>query len=256
MRGSMLALPLVFWSGVVLGQEPGAPPPACSCVLLDVSRSVQSSPVKELFKGTFAEFLKTVRHGDTLIVAVISSWSEQELKLPVKEHFPPFAAKTTNLLQKRLLEAQAEQQLKQRLETVASSFNQLLEETHSATDTNSAQRGQQTDIFGALLLTERIFHACPGTTHRLLILSDMVHEAEGINFDKDRLSPSYFAKILATLHREHRMPKLTGVEVYVVGAHHREPERFRKIRDFWYEYFGKTGAKLVDYGAAPLGFDR
>lgn len=212
--------------------------------------------MKGLFKSTFADFLKTVRHGDTLTVALISSLSEQELNLVLNEHFPYFEAKTTNLLYKRTQEAQADQQLRQRLENVARTFNQYLENIYSRASTNSSPQSAQTDIFGALLLTERIFKKCPEAKRKLLILSDMIHEAEGINFDKDILSSSYFAKIFSTLTREHRMPKFAGVDVYVVGAQHREPERFRKIREFWHEYFEKTGATVVDYGAASLGFEQ
>jgi hypothetical protein len=91
----------------------------------------------------------------------------------------------------------------------------------------------------------------PQKRKTLVIFSDMVEESGELNFERDRLEPARVQGILATLSRDDRLPNLSGVSVYVVGATHVNLQRYRRTREFWLALFKAAGADLrpENYGS-------
>lgn len=89
-----------------------------------------------------------------------------------------------------------------------------------------------------------------GQATRLLILSDMIEESPLVNMAREVPDERATARLLDSLHERRVLPKLTGVQVHVVGASGRSAMHMARIRAFWEAYFAAAGAQLASYGRA------
>jgi hypothetical protein len=115
----------------------------------------------------------------------------------------------------------------------------------------------RTDLLGSLELAARAFTSAAQPRKILVIASDMVQDADGLNFERAPLDETARHKLLATLKSGGRIPSLSGVRVYVVGGGGPTLERARNIREFWLALFNEAGAELLPehYGGPLLTFD-
>lgn len=101
-----------------------------------------------------------------------------------------------------------------------------------------------TDIFGALVLTGQMFKRTRDDRRVLVIFSDMRHEAFGIDLERPAIVS--VPPITAKVERAKLLADLQEVEVYVLGvdAAGKDVAYWESLREFWTEYFRRSGAAL------------
>jgi hypothetical protein len=104
-----------------------------------------------------------------------------------------------------------------------------------------------TDILGTLFVAAELFVQVPNGPKILFILSDMRHEATGVNLEAPRVVPIDSA--LAKVDKARLIANLQGVEIYVLGvdAARRHVAYWQSLRDFWVAYFQKAGGNVKAY---------
>lgn len=105
-----------------------------------------------------------------------------------------------------------------------------------------------TDILGALLLADQLFHERPsGWRDVLVILSDMRQDTADLNLE----TPAEFVVKSALVKTEMKgwIARLGNVQVYVLGVDNAgEPIAcWGRLRDYWLDYFTKAGAHVQRY---------
>jgi len=102
-----------------------------------------------------------------------------------------------------------------------------------------------TDIIGALYLAEAILKTSHSAPQNLLFFSDM-RNTVGINLS-DASQSSFTLTELSSSNM--RIPDLSGVNVYVYGAHNGvyTENNWNKLMTFWREFFEKANANLIVY---------
>lgn len=103
-----------------------------------------------------------------------------------------------------------------------------------------------TDVFGGILLAAQLFdQSSPKARKILLIFSDMRHHTADVDLESPRLVP------FVELRQKAPLPRLQGVEVYVLGVDGagKEIPYWTSLERFWTEYFEKCGAALRRYSA-------
>ncbi|MGO9642360.1 MAG: hypothetical protein ACLP1Y_13775 [Candidatus Acidiferrales bacterium] len=105
-----------------------------------------------------------------------------------------------------------------------------------------------TDILGALLLADQIFHEkSNGWRNVLVIFSDMRQETA----DLDLETPATFDAEAAIVKTEKKLliAHLVTVEVYVLGVDNagKPLAYWNRLREYWIEYFKKAGAHVESY---------
>jgi hypothetical protein len=105
-------------------------------------------------------------------------------------------------------------------------------------------RFQSTDILGFLIVAGMAFQKTPAMRHVLLIHSDMRQSAAPLDIEHVHVVP--VAASLSAVERRHLFADLSGVEVYVSGAHAvgKDIAYWQSLRDFWTAYFERCHATL------------
>lgn len=100
-----------------------------------------------------------------------------------------------------------------------------------------------TDLFGALAQAEIEFEAVPTATKRLVVLSDMRHVGRGLNLERSVAEPLALVK---KVHAKRLIPRLEGVRVWALGVHTAgfDEHQWRRLKEFWVEYFKQAEAEL------------
>jgi len=105
-----------------------------------------------------------------------------------------------------------------------------------------------TDILGALLLGDQLFHERPiGWRNVLVIFSDMRQDTADLNLETPaRLD---VGAALGRTENKGLVARLGDVKVYVLGADNagRPIAYWDRVRDYWLEYFMKAGARVQRY---------
>jgi hypothetical protein len=106
----------------------------------------------------------------------------------------------------------------------------------------------RTDIFGALILSADILRASP-RRKVLVVFSDMRESSATLDFEHEKTIAK--RTTLATVEKEGLVPRLHGVDVYVLGVDGtgRSIPYWNSLRDFWEAYFGKAQANLKAFSA-------
>lgn len=104
-----------------------------------------------------------------------------------------------------------------------------------------------TDVFGALVLAGQIFDDSPGMKKVLVILSDMRHEAFGVNLESPGMIDG--AEMIKRVERSGLIAELEDAEVHITGAvaPGKLPAYWQSLRRFWRQYFDKAGAALSTF---------
>ena len=99
------------------------------------------------------------------------------------------------------------------------------------------------DLFGGLARASIELGDAAGARKRLIVLSDMRQFGRGYNFERPIVAP---AKALEATQGQGLIPRLDGVEVWVLGAHTVgiDERHWDGLRVFWAEYFRRAGATL------------
>lgn len=105
-----------------------------------------------------------------------------------------------------------------------------------------------TDILGSLVVAGQLLQQAPDAQRRVLVLfSDMREFTRHLNFETASDIPMDAA--LAKVDEGRFLANFKGVEVYVIGvdAVGQEVAEWDRVREFWTEYFRKTGGVLRTY---------
>jgi hypothetical protein len=117
----------------------------------------------------------------------------------------------------------------------------------------------QTDLLGAMFIASQSFGQAPPAARKLLIVfSDMRQSTVGL--DLEHIAVSNTDTLLNKATHAIGEPDLSGVEVYALGvdAAGITYARWRGIRNFWTQYFGKAGASVKAYSVLrelPVGWN-
>jgi hypothetical protein len=113
-----------------------------------------------------------------------------------------------------------------------------------------AQRPTGNAILDSLGLAQKVFDSYPDAKNRyLLIFSDMFENSTRYSFKQKNLTSDRVKRFIQTESDAGRVPDLSGVEVYVVGAGATRggdtaPQHVRAVEQFWLDYMEVTGASL------------
>lgn len=105
---------------------------------------------------------------------------------------------------------------------------------------------QRTDVLGALVISSHLLQPIPGWRNVLVLFSDM-RDTRAVNLNEASKVPATAA--LKRVIKQELIADLKKVEVYVlgVGGAEKEPAYWNSLRQFWAEYFKKSGATLRTY---------
>lgn len=220
-------------------------------VLFDLSGSTKD--FRNVSFETFKKILSGTTHGDVIVAAKITESSIVEPEIPVKEPFPEFVAldKTGRPTDNEFLIRQAKQEADKKL---ANKKDELLKIVKEFLFTGNARK---TDIMSSLHVADRVFKNYVRDKAILVILSDMIENADAYNFGNEKLTQKRIEEIIKKEKARNGMPELTGVKIYVVSAGKLSADRFFAIQNFWLRYFKECGANLSkeNYGSALLNFN-
>ncbi len=251
MRRTAWLLALVVLSSAGCGRVGGKSPAygKTVVVLADVSGSVRDREAIATYEDGFQKIVGKLGPGDVLVAGWITARSESEARLPINEVMPEVEKTVDNELVKEAARTRAARALAAKRPELIQRFDSLLEAP--------AQGSRNTDILGALDLAQRIFASYPRPARALVLLSDMVQESPGLNLKGRDLGRRACSTLIRRLQKQGRIPELTGVQVWVVGARSGNAARFREIRAFWMELFKTAGATLTEanYGGPLIRFD-
>jgi hypothetical protein len=108
---------------------------------------------------------------------------------------------------------------------------------------------QHTDIFGILAIAADVLQGPTGSRKVLVIFSDMRNSTNDL--DLERPATVSVREALRKAEQRHLVMHLTGVELYVLGVDGagKSIAYWNSLKEFWAEYFRKTGAGLKAYSA-------
>lgn len=219
-------------------------PPKQVCLLYDLSESTNMSEIRQAYVATTRTILKKMKPGDVLLAALITERSISELHFGLQYEFPRFNPTTDNILIERKEKEIFEKQLMQVKDSLLHIADSLL--------THPPRRIMKTEILSALQVVEQVFKSYPQPRKILVINSDMIEDSDFYNFTRENLTAKHIAQIIEAEKAARRVPDLSGVKVYVVGAMAQRTQRFLQIRDFWMAYFQACGATVSEQNYGPI----
>jgi hypothetical protein len=238
--GAFLLYTPLIWSAEVFGKSENSPQnPRAIIIFVDMSDSANEAR-RTVCKEAFEKIYQNLRQGDRVVVGTITSRSYIEFKPTVDEEIPK-----KTIWDNRL---QFERNLTNTKEKIRGETNKLL----------SRERGTAlTEILDSLNIADTIFHEEKERKKILVILSDMIEDSKGYNFDKDKITDEYIDNVIRDRQKNNLLPKLTGVKVYVAGASAADSNKFRAVQTFWARYLTKSGADFSPhrYGHSLITFE-
>lgn len=173
---------------------------------------------------------------------------------------PPFPAKERNSTSERLLSA-FDACMKSQEAWAKKHAVEAIKKTLVAASTDLAK----SDILGALKDVSALVKASPARDKVLFVVSDMLENSTVSSFyagnTKVRMVDP--AKELAAAGKANMFGDFAGARVFVLGAGligaagdskstYRDPKTMNALREFWVQYFEKSGAKLEQFGQPAL----
>ncbi len=214
-------------------------------ILVDLSESTNKPQMRELYSESFKECLNKITHGDSLFVAPITEASYMEVNFIIKEKniVPKNELKIQfmNIFEARKKRRELMEKLERKVENLQKIFDNTI--------TGQKRKILKTDILTSLnMVDERIFRAYKNKKNikMLVIMSDMIEDSDFYNFEKENLSEERIEEIINQRKNQKLIPDLTGVKVYIVGAHAPSVSKFLQIKKFWMRYLQESGAILSE----------
>jgi hypothetical protein len=225
---------LVLMSLLALGCS-SARKPRVILVFADVSASVKDFAV---YRDAWSKIVASLHPCDRVILAQISDRTYTDFRPALDYEMPRLSWWRDNKLtnEARLKDAKA---------TFEKKFN----------DSLAGSRSAHTDIFGALLEAGKLFKG-DRREPVLVLLSDMLQDADGYDFEKLAMSEEFTKRVIADVKGRAEIPDLSGASVYVAGASARSTRQACAVEQFWLAYAKAGNARLTSerYGPALLNF--
>jgi hypothetical protein len=238
--GALLLSSQFIWSADAFGKsEDPSQKPRLIIVFVDMSDSSNEAR-HTVCKEAFEKIYQNLRQGDRVVVGTITSRSYIEFKPTVDVEIPK-----KSIWDNRL---QFEKKMANTKEKIRGETNKLL----------SRERGTMlTEILDSLNIAHIIFHDEKERQKILVLLSDMIEDSKGYNFEKNKITDEYIDKVIRDRQKSKLIPNFTGVKVYVAGASAADSNKFRAIQKFWARYFTKTRADFspLRYGHSLINFE-
>lgn len=188
--------------------------------------------------------------GDAIVADFISDNPLGQSSFGVNDQLPIFKTESDNEMVVKKQRREFDEKLKTQRKAIKEKCARML-----AADKGAAKK---TKILDSNQLAERVFKSYPNPRKILVVFSDMLESSEKGNFDKQKLTADLSAKTIDGERKNSRLPDLSSVKVYVVGAQTGgAANTFNDIENFWIVYYKACGADLAkeNYGAALLRFD-
>ncbi len=228
---------VLFLAACFVSSKPIASEAKEIIIFVDFSQSI-GAETKALIEQDFENLIiPSLSSGDRILIAPINASTLTTFHPLLDETFPlnpKFSGWADNTLKHDREVRAVESEIEVLRDKIRSRVPDILEEGGSS---------QKTDIFGSLLMAEKLFDE--GERRRVLILmSDMIVDSPPYRFDRMSWSPEAKEKLLWELEDQDLIPDLSGVCVYVSGATAGSAELAGQISDFWRSYFARTKADL------------
>lgn len=210
-------------------------------VLVDLSESARREGAREHYQQKFKEIVDALKDGDRIALAAIHDQSLTKGTYRVNEKIPVFSSLTDN----RLVHLGKVKQQKERIRQTAA---KVMEEKGS----------KYTEVMSSLVPAQQFFASYPEYQRKVLvIMSDMLEDSQAYNFSKRAPDQKECSAIIAAEKKSGKVPNLSAVKVYVIGAAAKSSTEAMKIKAFWVGYFKECGAHLDpnNYGADLARFE-
>ena len=206
-------------------------------VFVDVSASVKATSPDD---AAWELITRSLRPGDNIVLGVISDSTLTTFQPSCNTEIPyyPWYEKADLIRKKELKRLFAEK------------ITGAMKKAHEA------PRSRNTEIMSALVVAGKVF----GMDKRrrvLVILSDMLEDSPGHDFEEDELAPAATQHLIDARRKQGFIPDLQGAKVYVAGASAKSAKKTLEVQRFWFSYLAACNAQVTDarYGPALLRFD-
>ncbi len=228
---------------------PEKQPSKVVCVLFDLSETTNTPEIRKTYLDKFRIVLNRMHPGDVIEAALITEKSLSELELSIECEFPVIESKAETELFKKAAKIQSDSMLKIKIDSLLIVADSVL--------FKPKRKILRTEILSSLQVAERVFKSFKQPRKVLVIFSDMIEDSRSYNFEHENLTENRIKNIIKNEKGKSILPDLKGVKVYVAGASHTNTEKYNRIKNFWFEYFKATGAKIEsqNYGAALINFN-
>jgi len=217
-------------------------------VLFDISGSTGSKSVRAQYLKDFQTVVSQLSAGDTIIGEVITDNTLARARLPIQETLPVFNAFRDNKIT-------YDESAKKTVEHIHAQAKETIEKTNPVA---------KTDLMNAFQFADKILNGeeYAKTNEKILVIfSDMIEQSDHYNFADIKLADTQDMKIINAEKSAGRLPRLTGVKVWIAGATNMPTplitsDKIQEIEAFWQKYFEVCGAELPKehYASVLLGF--
>ena len=238
--GTLLLCIQLNWSTEAFAKsENSVQHPRLIVIFVDMSASADQAR-HTVCKEAFEKIYQNLRQGDRILVGTITSQSYVDFKPTVDEEIPKKSVWDNRL--------QFERNLTHTREKIRREVNKLLAQK---------QGTPLTEILDSLNIADTIFYDEKERQKILVLLSDMIQDSKEYKFDKDKMTDEYMNHVIRYRQKNHLMPNLANVKVYVAGASAADSDQFRAIQTFWTRYFTESGADFSPhrYGHSLINFE-
>ncbi len=211
-------------------------PPRTIMIFIDMSLSTIKD--RENYKTYMGTVVRKLRPGDKLTVCKIIDLTIADFTPLYQTEIPQFDFWKDN----RTLHDKLVDQI----------HSNLIAAVDSVLD--SRERIVNSEIINSFLICEQYMRNKSGRK-TLILLSDMQECSNEMNFEKETITGPYVERSIKNLRIKGRLPKLSGVEVWVAGAYSKSTEQYFAIQGFWTRFVDEAGAVLKSYSHALLEFE-
>ncbi len=205
-------------------------------ILIDNTGSITDLD-RGLYRDAAMAELKTAKPGDRLVVAKISDAKLGGFRA-AEDALMPISGKHYDDLAKG----------KKALASATTAVEALIVPVNG---------GKETRILDVISAVQPLITEATGRKQqvRLLMLTDAVEETQEVNMATSTVDDAWTNKVMATRQRANLLPRLHGIEVYMVGCGGRTATQVKGIEAFWTRYWSTTGAQLKFYGRTVPAFE-
>lgn len=232
-------------------------------VLIDYSASSASTTLDKFIKTIDEDIFANMDQYDYLAVLPIDDGSKREPVKIIDEDLveKKFTKKTDGF-------AHAQDSLKGRLDSfVVGESPKIAEILKSQREERKIYTGH-TDIIGALQQTPNLIevntkdkdvktklwdfivgHNTYKRENIIVLLSDMIHNAEDFSFNSNKkVTSKQYQNYLQQLKQQDKIPDLQNCKIFVIGVTGINSTQIDRIAIFWKDYFKLTNGELKAYG--------
>ncbi len=213
-------------------------PKEARLVMVFIDVSLSTLPDRENYKKYIDLLVSRLEAGDRMMVCKI-------LDLTIAEFEPIYDAKVPAFNMFSDNSTRYQKTIREMSAQISATVDSVL---------NMRSKVQKSEIVNSFLICDQVMRGWSGKKS-IVIISDMQESSSEFNFDTDHITPAYLENVLATLKIKNRVPKLTGVDVWIAGAYAKDTEQFFAVQEFWKRYLAATGADLRSYSHTLLDFE-